>query len=81
MLAAIDAIAWPALWILAINHAPVTTGIVGPLVTAIAVLSALRRLHKAMTANHRYRFTTWRWGRVAAALLVIGVLLKVMLGI
>jgi hypothetical protein len=27
--------------------------------------------------NHRYWFTTWRWGRVAAAMLLVGAVLKV----
>jgi hypothetical protein len=26
--------------------------------------------------NHRYWFTTWRWGRISAALIVIGMVLK-----
>jgi hypothetical protein len=29
--------------------------------------------------NHRYHFTTWRWGRVALGLLLIGMVLKVAL--
>jgi len=39
--------------------------------------SGLVRLHRALWVNHRYWFTTWRWGRVAAALLVVGAVLKV----
>jgi hypothetical protein len=27
--------------------------------------------------NHRYWFTSWRWGRVVAALLAVGAVLKV----
>jgi hypothetical protein len=50
--------------------------LVGQLVMACAVISSLRRLHRALWLNHRYRFTTWRWGRVVMALLLVGLLLK-----
>jgi hypothetical protein len=80
-LAVVDALIWPLMWVWAINQAVVPTGIVGPLVTALAVLSAATRLHKALYANARYRFTTWRWGRIAAALLLMGAVLKLMLGL
>ena len=79
-LAVVDALIWPLMWVWAINQAVVPTGIVGPLVTAVAVLSGLARVHKALYANARYRFTTWRWGRIAAALLLVGAVLKLMLG-
>lgn len=75
-LAAIDALAWPLLWVLLFRHAPVPLGIVGPAVAALAVLSAAGRLHRAMWVNHRYRFTTWRWGRVVASLALTGAVLK-----
>ncbi|MCW5660129.1 MAG: hypothetical protein KIT60_20695 [Burkholderiaceae bacterium] len=75
-LAAVDALVWPLLWVLVVRHAPVPVGVVGPVVAALAVLSATGRLHRAMWVNHRYRFTTWRWGRVVAALVVVGAVLK-----
>lgn len=75
-LAAADALGWPLLLVLLFDHAPVPVGIVGPVVVALAVLAATRRLHRALWVNHRYRFTTWRWGRVVAALLLIGAVLK-----
>lgn len=78
-LAAIDAAVWPLLWVVVFNYAPKPVGLVGPFVTAVALLSALGRLHRALWANHRYRFTTWRWGRVVAALLLISLVLKVTL--
>ena len=55
------------------------SGLVGPFVTALAVLCAAGRLHRALWVNHRYWFTTWRWGKVAAAMLVIGAILKLTL--
>ena len=78
-LAAVDASVWPLLWVLVFNHVPKPVGIVGPFVAAVALLCALGRLHRALWENHRYRFTTWRWGRVAAGLVLIGLVMKVML--
>ncbi len=77
LLAAVDAVMWPVLWVLLVRHAPQPVGLVGPFVMAIAVLSGLGRLHRAVWMNHRYWFTTWRWGRVAAAMLLVGAVLKV----
>lgn len=61
-LAALDAIVWPALWVVAVARAPVATGIVGSVVMAIAMVSAASRFHRALWHNERYWFTTWRWG-------------------
>ncbi len=74
--AAVDAAVWPLLWVLVFSHAPKPVGLIGPFVAAVALLCALERLHRALWVNHRYWFTTWRWGRVAVALLLIGVVLK-----
>ncbi len=76
LLAAVDAVVWPLLWALVFSHAPKPVGLVGPFVAAVALLCALGRLHRALWVNHRYWFTTWRWGRIAAALLLMGVVLK-----
>ena len=76
LLASVDAAVWPLLWVMVFSHAPKPVGLVGPLVAAVALLFALGRLHRALWINHRYRFTTWRWGRIAAALLLMGVVLK-----
>jgi len=46
------------------------------MVIAWAAWSAFGRLHRALWNNHRYRFTTWRWGRAVAALLVLGFAMK-----
>lgn len=77
MLALVDAVAWPAGWIALATGLPQPAGIVGPLVIALAVLSAIGRTYRAAWQNHRYHFTTWRWGRVAMSLLLLGFLLKV----
>ncbi len=79
-LAAVDAAVWPLLWVLVFSHAPRPVGLVGPFVAAVALLCAWGRLHRALWENHRYRFTTtWRWGRVAAALVLIDLVMKLML--
>lgn len=77
LLAAVDAVVWPLLWVWVFRHAPEPVGLVGPFVTAMAVLLGLGRLHRALRVNHRYWFTSWRWGRVVVALLVVGAVLKV----
>jgi hypothetical protein len=79
LLAAIDAVAWPLLWVLLINEVSAPVGLLSPFVSAIALLAGLGRLHGALWFNHRYRFTTWRWGRIAAAFVVTGWVMKVML--
>ena len=76
MLAAVDAAVWPLLWVLVFSHAPKPVGLVGPFVAAVALLFALGRLHRALWINHRYWFTTWRWGRIVAVFLLIGMVLK-----
>jgi hypothetical protein len=79
LLALADAVAWPAGWIALATQLPQPTGIVGPMVIALAMLSAVRRVYRAGWQNHRYRFATWRWGRVVAVLLFIGLVLKMTL--
>lgn len=48
-------------------------------VSALTVLLALGCLHRALWGNHRYRFTTWRWGRVLAAILLVGALSRLLM--
>jgi hypothetical protein len=50
--------------------------LVGPFVAAVAVLCALTRLHRAACSNQRYRFTSWRSGRKAFVLMLIGAALQ-----
>ena len=76
LLAAIDAAAWPAAFGAVVHASSHPLGIVGPLFVALAVLGAARRVYRALFSNHRYRFTTWRWGRVAGAMLLIGMMLR-----
>ena len=76
MFAAADAVVWPLLLVWVIWRVPAPVGIVGPFVVAVATLCVLSRLHRALWLNHRYRFTTWRWGKVFGAMLLIGGVLK-----
>ena len=75
-LAALDAIAWPGLGLWALAHAPFATGLVMPVVGVMVFLVALLRLRTAFLSNQRYRFTTWRLGRVLIVLLLVGLALK-----
>ena len=75
-LAAIDAVAWPLFWVLLLGQIDAPVGIVGPMVVGIALLISAERIQRALWVNHRYWFTTLRWGRIAASLFVIGMVLK-----
>jgi len=46
--------------------------------TILATCGA-HRLRRALWLNHRYRFTTWRWGKLMAALVFYGLLLRMFL--
>jgi hypothetical protein len=75
-LAAIDAVAWPVAAWGALGQLAGQGGLVVVFVIALLIVSAARRLVTALLANHRYQFTTWRWGRVLAWTMAVGVLLK-----
>jgi hypothetical protein len=77
LLALFDAVAWPAGWIAIVMQLPQPTGIVVPTVIALAVCGSVGRVHRAVWLNHRYHFTTWRWGRPVVGMLLIGFVLKV----
>ena len=78
-LAAIDAIAWPVAAGLLLAEVPGRAGIFLPTAMAILALLGLRRLHRAVWLNHRYRFTTWKVGGVLLALMIVGVVMKLAL--
>ncbi|NUZ09120.1 hypothetical protein [Piscinibacter koreensis] len=78
-LAAADAVAWPTLWSLLALQAE-SAGLIGSVVVALSVMFGLKRLHQALWLNHRYRFTAWRWGKVVAGLMLIGIVLKLSIG-
>jgi len=75
-LAALDAIAWPAIGFLLLSYLPRPAGIVLPVVGAALAWIGLARVRTALWMNHRYRFTTWRLGRVVIFLLLVAGALK-----
>lgn len=58
---------------------PEPSGVVLPLMGAVAAIVAVRRLRRAVWVNHRYRFMTWRWCHAVGALLMIGWILRLIL--
>ena len=71
-LAVVDALAWPALLLLTLGTTPLSSGIFGVVASALTLLIAARRWHRAVFCNQRYRLTTSRWGMVLAALILGG---------
>lgn len=76
LLAVLDALVWPVVLAGAVGFAPVATQAVGALTVTLCCLVAFVRLRRAVFSNERYRFTTWRWGKLLAALMAIGILMK-----
>lgn len=76
VLAVIDALVWPLLWVVLARHLPEPAGVVQPLVIALAVLCAVGRVNRALWSNERYWFTTWRWARMLVGLMLIGVVMR-----
>lgn len=75
-LALVDAVAWPIVWAAFVAGWPASGGLVRYVALALCAVSALARAHRAVAQNHRYHFTTWRWGRRLVAVLAFGYALK-----
>lgn len=75
-LALVDAVAWPAAWAAFVLGLPVSGGLLGNFALALCAVSALTRAHRAVANNHRYHFTTWRWGHRLVFVLVFGYAMK-----
>lgn len=75
LLAALDALLWPAVWVCVLQGLP-APGLLGRFFTAFAVLCAIGRLRRALWLNHRYAFTTWRWARVLGVLWLMGTIIQ-----
>lgn len=78
-LAAVDAVVWPCAAWYWLGHIAGSGGLALALAMALLIVSASRRLFTALAVNHRYHFTTWRWGRALAWMLAVGMLLRVAL--
>jgi len=76
LLAALDAVAWPALGMAAAVRWAVPGGLVSVVLVTVLAIAAARRLRRAIWRNHRYRFTTWRWIRALLALAVFALLFR-----
>jgi hypothetical protein len=76
VLAVVDAVAWPAAWGILVLDLPVPLGLVGHCALAYCGVAAVRRALLAVVQNHRYHFTTWRWGRWIVLALAFGYALK-----
>lgn len=76
VLALMDAIAWPVAWATLAVRLPMAGGVVGYCALALYAVAALLRANRAVTHNHRYHFTTLRWGRRLAVVVVLGYALK-----
>jgi hypothetical protein len=72
LLAVLDAVAWPALWLYAIWRVPFETGLAGKALATVVAVVAIRRVLRAWVRNERYWFSTWRWGRFVLALIAVG---------
>ena len=76
-LAVLDAVAWPFLAVLMVFQSRVPLGVVGTLLAVAALALSVARLRRAIWLNHRYHFTTWRWGGVVLGLVLLGSTLKI----
>ena len=78
--AAVDAVGWPMAWVAAAMQFPRQGGLVGAVIVMCATLAAASRLYRAIGSNHRYAFTTWRWSKALAGLLIGAAIVKVTIG-
>lgn len=75
-LAVLDAVAWPLAAVLLIYLSCMPLGVVGVVLMAAAFVLSVARLRRALWLNHRYRFTTWRWGGMVFGLMMVGAVLN-----
>jgi hypothetical protein len=75
-LAVLDAVAWPLAAVLLIYLSCMPLGVVGVVLMAAAFVLSVARLRRAIWLNHRYRFTTWRWGGMVFGLMMVGAVLN-----
>lgn len=71
-LAAIDAVAWPLVRGFLVSRIHGKGGVMLPMASAVLVLWGLSRLHRAVWANHRYRFAAARVLGMLAVLVMVG---------
>ena len=76
VLAALDALAWPATAAVVVVASPLNVGAFGAAMFVVAAYLGVRRFCRALLMN---QVTTWVWGKRLVALLSIGLLLKLAL--
>ena len=76
VLAFVDAVAWPAAWAAWLLGLSIPLGLVGQCALAWCGVVAVRRAARAVVENHRYHFTTRRWGRWLALVVLFAYGLK-----
>jgi hypothetical protein len=74
--ALVDAVAWPAAWASFVLGTTVPLGLLGDCALAYRGIAAVQRAYLAVRQNHRYHFTTWRWGLRLVLVLALGYALK-----
>ncbi|MCV2438590.1 hypothetical protein [Paucibacter sp. DJ2R-2] len=76
LLAALDAVLWPGLWMVGSRSLPPASGDLWLMVCGFAFLSLCSRLHRAVAMNGRYRFTTWLVAKLLFAMALVGCLIR-----
>lgn len=76
LLALLDALAWPTAWVAIILLSPYRLGLIGATALVLLMFSAMRRSRRALWRNHRYRFSTVKWGRLLLWAVLISAILK-----
>jgi hypothetical protein len=74
-LAVLDAVAWPLVGVSLLFLSRMSLGVVGPVLMVAAFVLSIARLRRAIWLNHRYRFTTCRWGGMVFGLMIVGAVL------
>ncbi len=75
LLSIVDAVAWPAGWLVVVFMVP-KPGVLGLVIVALSILFGVRRCARALFRNERYRLTTWRWGIPVMGFVALGALIK-----
>jgi hypothetical protein len=78
VVAAVDAVLWPLLGVWLLSQSPLSLGLFGPTVAGVGAVAAVSRLRRAVWENQRYRFSSWKWGRAMAVLVLFGMAMKLM---
>ncbi|MGY0193855.1 hypothetical protein ACWA7J_02140 [Leptothrix sp. BB-4] len=77
LLGAMDALAWPALWMVTLMRVDLPMGGVRPFLLTVLTWFAVSRCWRATFDNSDYTFTTWRWGKVLGGLLLHSWILQI----